>query len=769
MWRKKLRIRKLQSVLIIIIIMFSSLILSTATGIIISLDKPIDELAKQCDAPVMKVYPYDQREVENIKDKMEKIKGVDKINMLNIHEVKEKASFKDKEIEYNLFLVKYDKDIFKDHIKFITEKTDDLKDDECFISQGICSSVGIKKGDDITIDMGEKKIQYKVKGIYTDPYATNLMAVNDVLVGKIDSKLSLMKSLYVEGDKNTTAEQIINDYKSNNDKILNASVQTRDEYLSEGQLPMHTMGGILTGISCMFLIVSVLMIRFMIKSAVINDKMTISVYKSIGYSCKYIISIYMKLYMSLIAISSVIGAILSKMLIKHILEPNFKQIGVSNYSGGYYMQIASVLLIIIVSALTCYRTLKFIHKVSPVEVFNGEELSSTSSKKKKNSSAFSNLGFSSLGIALRNILRDKKNTLYIIITCFSTIFIMNFGYQSLKKVYTMRQDNDYWFGIDKSDLVLKSSNDDKYEDMLSALEKDSKVEKVVEQKTQFSNIAWKKGITNTDIALRIYDDYKDLSMDRAISKGRNPESAKEIGISVNVAKEAEKDVGDYIEVYINNKKVSFLITCIYQSYYDLGHECRVLKSAFTENNEDIKYDEISIYLKNKDDTEKFMEEYNDKFAGSGKIIKRTDKYSVIMDEICNPQKKAILPIGCMIILLGAINIFSIVSLKNLKNYKTNCIYKSIGYNSFHLIKSNVIYVSLIGVISLITAVPIVLMTYSKIMTLCLSFFGINQYPVDLNVKEILLYNLLLLLLYVLSAVLSSVKILKASATDLNRE
>lgn len=54
MWFSKLRIRKMQSFIIFLISLIVTLLISSAFGIMITLDKPMDSLVKECNSPILK-------------------------------------------------------------------------------------------------------------------------------------------------------------------------------------------------------------------------------------------------------------------------------------------------------------------------------------------------------------------------------------------------------------------------------------------------------------------------------------------------------------------------------------------------------------------------------------------------------------------------------------------------------------------------------------------------------------------------------------------
>jgi Na+-transporting NADH:ubiquinone oxidoreductase subunit NqrC len=68
MWLKKLRQRKLQSVLIFIIVFVCSILMTSSIVIMTSLQKPYKELSKDCDSPKVKLYPFEmpQKKLEQV-------------------------------------------------------------------------------------------------------------------------------------------------------------------------------------------------------------------------------------------------------------------------------------------------------------------------------------------------------------------------------------------------------------------------------------------------------------------------------------------------------------------------------------------------------------------------------------------------------------------------------------------------------------------------------------------------------------------------------
>ena len=84
--------------------------------------------------------------------------------------------------------------------------------------------------------------------------------------------------------------------------------------------------------------------------------------------------------------------------------------------------------------------------------------------------------------------------------------------------------------------------------------------------------------------------------------------------------------------------------------------------------------------------------------------------------------------------------------------------------------ANVCYVSLLAVVSILTAVPILLYLYPMIMKLTLgTMFGLLEYRVNYNMVHIILGNMAVFCLFMLSTFLSSGGIRKIHVRDLVME
>jgi putative ABC transport system permease protein len=333
----------------------------------------------------------------------------------------------------------------------------------------------------------------------------------------------------------------------------------------------------------------------------------------------------------------------------------------------------------------------------------------------------------------------------------------------------MKDNNDYWLGVDKCEVMIGVTDQEQYNKVQSIIKNDDRIKYYLSSNLDSTvTMRWKKGMPSTDMQGFVYDDF--TLADIPITKGRNPKAGNEIALSSKIAREKKKEIGDYIEVYLEGeKKLNLLITGIFQTYNELGDACRMTTAIYTDNNFEVNYNNFSIYLKDNENIDSFIKDIKKKAGSSGNVIPRTEAFSSIMNYIVAPQKKAILPVCLVVLIIAGINIFCIVLLKNASSEKINGIYKSIGYSTGHLILSNLYYVGIIAVVSVAVALPLTMVLYPGIMKTSLGMFGFIEYPVDYNLWHIAWTNITVLFIFVISTLLSSRSLKRVSVRDLIQE
>ena len=507
------------------------------------------------------------------------------------------------------------------------------------------------------------------------------------------------------------------------------------------------------------------MIRYMVKNMMLSDNKTIAVYKTLGYSNKVIIGIYLKLYTSLVFLGGVLGAFFSRLISDAFTRMNYNNLGVTGSGSVLTAGILCVTVIVIFSMLCVYLVVKKTKYIRPMEVF--QQTAIKAGKNLKGSKKI--ISFSPLSMALRMMNRDKKNTVIIVLTCIMSAYCVNFAATAFPMIQGMQEKNYYWIGFDKHDVSMEYTAIDGFDGFIEKVGAMEEVKRIIPTSTDEGlSLAWEPGMADTILSIMLYDSFEDIDM--SVLEGRNPRYSNEIAIGNMVAKQLNKHVGDYINVFFHgDKKVSLLICGTFQSFYDLGRSCRLLGSTFTEHGVEFSYSEASIYLKDGYKKEEFLVKANAEFNKQAKFIDRSLKYENIMNMITGPQMQSIGPFMVLALLLGGLNIVAIVYLKNKDSKKTYSIYKAIGYSSHHLMKVNLCYVFLISLGSLLVTIPLFIFAFPKMMVLAMSFLGFKEYVVTYDIGILVLSNLLALLVYLTSGLITSKSLYQNPISDLTCE
>jgi putative ABC transport system permease protein len=770
MWIKNFRHKKLQTVMIFLIIAICTILLSGSISILTSLEEPYHEFSKSCNAATAKVFPYVDREetIRKMGEQFLMLNNVRKVAYARSHYVNEPIFFNGKKAEIFTDLTEYNEEIFGSayYLEGSQAIVKTLANDECILPACISNEFNIHTGDQVTVQLVDREINYRVAGVFTDPYQTSTAFDSDILINKLPEVGSKI-NIYVYGHENVTGKQIEGAYREAYDGRLNGFMFTIEERTNNGLFVGRIIGAVFLSIGIIMLLVSGLMIRYMIRNLMITDAKSISIFKTMGYTSNDIMSLYMKMYFTVVTLACLVGIFCSVFVSDTILSSIFENMGQLKARNPLLSGIICYVMIVTFVISVIAFIIKKTRKIKPVHALNGMEYGGI--KKQKKYKGNSDLQFSPVGIAFRSFIREKRNAIGIIVTCIVTIFSVNFIVISLDVANSMKENNDFWIGVDKSDVMINITDSTDFEKVIDIVENDDRTDYLLRANYQTKvTMDWQKGMDETDMDAFVYDDYTITKL--PVSEGRNPKAGNEIAISTTMAKALHKSVGDYLKIYLNeNKSADMLITGLFQSYLQFGSVCRLITSAYEGNNCELTFNTLSVYLKNKTDIDSYLRDMKDKIGGSANVIRRTEQFSSIMDMIMKPQQKAIPPVAVLIIIIAGLNIFSIVYLKNMKSQKINGIYKSIGYTTWHLIYSNLYYVAAIALVCILITFPMSILTYSPILRLSLSMFHFMEYPVTIDLKHMIAANIAVFIIFISSTLASSRALLTASARDLVQE
>jgi len=173
-------------------------------------------------------------------------------------------------------------------------------------------------------------------------------------------------------------------------------------------------------------------------------------------------------------------------------------------------------------------------------------------------------------------------------------------------------------------------------------------------------------------------------------------------LSEQILKEANLDIGDYIDIKILGEEKSLLITGSYIGMMSNNYNMRMtLDVVPKEIRNSLNNLNLNITLKDKNDYEVFKNEYKDKYEVCSidtcpSVIVTTSK-SII--EIVIPVTTIIL-LG--ILLFSILNIVNLIIMNNTDNRINNAIMKSLGFSNIYILKRTLYRIMLLtGISSLV--------------------------------------------------------------------
>ena len=482
MWLKNFRNRKLQTLLIGIIVLLCALLLSTSMSILLSLKEPMEQLVEECQSADAVIYPNEKNDPEKVKAVAKRLEALDEVNKaicLSVHYVSEKMTSKDQEITTFTNLTKYDAEVFG-KIRCVEGNAEDfqnLQEGECIIPACISVDNNIMLGDTITLHLSEEEITYTVKGIYADIYATSNAFDNYILVKELPGQLSEQMMMRIYTVQGATEEQILDSYEETYGIALEGQMNTKENALESSLLAVQIMGGILLAIGVIMLFTCCLIINFVLRSIMASDAKTIAIYKTIGYDNRTIRNLYGKFYIVLTSVGVWLGVGSSVLVANQILNELFANIGMqANVKAGKTGLFIYVLILSLVLA-TVYLVTGHMKNMKPVHALGG--LSPTNTTKNQHFTGNYRFAFSPMGIACRMVMRDKKGAIGILFVAIVSVIGINFGLVSLDVALNMKENNDYWLGVDKSDIMIQVSSGATTEEIEEKLDKDANVLKAV--------------------------------------------------------------------------------------------------------------------------------------------------------------------------------------------------------------------------------------------------------------------------------------------------
>ncbi len=712
MWKKKIKQKKLQLILIAIILMVSSSIFALSMSFASTVSK----------------YTNDYYEGENIKDIIVQTYNDDVISKVESF-IKEK--------ETNEIDVRKTKGLTVDRQVFLEDENLDLGMASLIIYEGtkahpwdvvitkgekvttpskgtiwvsnlLADSKNLKIGDKLKIKDGDEYKYLTISALVNDSLVpSSFMGCNNLYISSddYDNFNGPIKSQYIGYDSSKEGNYVTSELISYIGDSIDGVIYDKWITIFAANAGSQITSAVGLSTAILIFIVSVVIIRFVLWNNILKEYKSIGVYKSLGFTSKQIRNIYLKSFgiVGIIAITA--GSFFSIWFINYLVKISIKYIGI--YGGGinnFSFIILTIVLMSFILISNIYLLLRRINKIKPVEAFR---IGVTSSKEKFKKSIIKDAS-SPMSMTINDIFKYKKQNI-IIVTVLSLVIYLSVFLVSVNYSMINMKDNAWnMFGLLQGDVTLDfPSGEASYDKALEEIKNDPRVLGVRECSFDVGKVAYldvsRYNIKNAQVITYLYDNYdNNQGFNVSIKEGRNPKNKNEIALSEQILKDANLDIGDYIDMKILGEERSLLITGKYIGMMSNNYSMRIILDVVPkEIRNNLNNLNINITLKDKNNYEEFKEDYKQKYEVCSidtcpSLITTTSK-SII--EIAIPVTTIIL-LG--ILLFSILNIVNLIIMNNTDNRRNNAIMKSLGFSNNYILERTLYRIMLLtGISSLV--------------------------------------------------------------------
>ncbi|MFJ8511851.1 FtsX-like permease family protein [Lysinibacillus xylanilyticus] len=712
--------RKIQNVLLAILIMLSTLLLATSVTIMMNTNNIFEKIHHDSNgAHQILTMGKDIHNPITVNNWWQEQQGVSASNLIPYRTL---SRFKAHGVEtQNLYLYMMNtpkKPFVVDRLTFSEGKNQDYPTKgTIWIPTSMAATSNISLGDAIEFNTGEKAFTLNVSGIVVDlpyggPFTTNARIwMNesdyykqfDTLIGSEQYMMALRFDDYQQSAK----------YWMEFEKFLNGpyleSKMEYEEIASFYLIINKIIGFLMIAFGVAMLFISLFIIGFSISDAILTNYKTIGVIKSLGLTSRKISATYVLQFALLSVVSIIPGLIISTILSRVIIESSL-----SYLKAGKHLMIIqdfriTMLLAVIIFAIVILTAFIYSNKtrhVEPVQAIKygmSEFANSKLNRRLNNSnrlSNFVNLPIQ-LQIGIKNITKNMKSSILIIVLTAITSAILVFSAVMLNSFISIKQNTPAW-GYDSSHVVVTVSNE-------AAFSK-QQFEQFLRSDERIKNHAWLDQFTGVlpnepNQPLNINVDTIEGSFEDAgyeTISGRYPVNKNEIALGINVAKALHKNLGDIVEVYIEGNQHHLIVTGIYQSIANMSNSARITADVIKVYNATYSASGASmINLVDETLSPQIVDEVNNKFKSSVTAVTQQKLLDAVFKEVIAVLMIPLSVTGILFIAVTFIIIFSVSRINVRKESGTYGIFKSIGMTSSTIrwsITSGILFLSALGTI-----------------------------------------------------------------------
>lgn len=726
--------KKIQNFLVGIIICLCVALCSASIGTLLNLD---DLYIKSCNKQKVshtilevnkKQYNYKQ-----LQKWFNSNQYVESTSSLAFYEIKSDIYNNTRKIEALANLVEYPAESINQDLLVIVEGEQKSNPEmgEVWVPTGFAYANDIRVGDELTFRAGDRPVTLKVSAIVVHPYfSTHYINPTRIWIGQgeissivpfsqcDDMLLSVRYSDYLRKD-NVWKE--FEDYLSDS---FGGGKQDFDTYSNTSTVTSKLVTQVMLGFAILITIIMILIISFMISNSMLSEYKTIGVYKSQGFSNGDIIWIYILHYMCLGFIAVPIGLIMSKGITNLIMANFVKAMGLidADLRMGLPMILTSVIILSAIFVVVLITSRK-VRKIKPIDAIRFGGVSKKDISKKIFAAKYLLRLPINLFISTKEILYDMKKTIFLCVMIVS-MTCMFFSANSVVTSIKMTVKDPSAIGLDNSEIWIINSETEysiSNDYLLKKILKNKDVKNAMPMRHMDMSSLKINNKSQPIMGIAFQGDMDQMGLVNI--EGRHPKTYNEISIAKVTSEETEKIIGDMIDIYIEGKKSTFLITGIYQTVSNFGRGYRIQFSAVEKISPNLEANFFAVDLKEGVDVDQVKLTLKKEVGELTQVILVDEYIGKTIQSLIISIANAMMTISFIIIIICFISIFNYVTLTFYEQRKNYGIYKVLGFSQKQIRWILVFRVQVITLVAIVLGFILMLLLAPKILNLLFKSFG----------------------------------------------
>lgn len=737
MWIHKLRKKKLQFTLIGIILFFASAIFSACLIFTVETSNYAADYYSKKNSPDLFVNVSRGAPAERLLAQAGNNKDFTRVATLDGRIVADKLMFGGRDITPGLFsfyaLPDYRAVSWKITPQTGIQNKTGPAPGEIWLPGVFADQKGIRTGDKITLQ-GTSNRTLTVSGLINDATCpSGMFGIYPFYVS--ESTLSSLKGgestvlLAINSKKDySDAETWLHNLPSSITSALFTSFNVSQLLLSFTMLTL-ILGSIGMLSAILIFVVSIVIIRFLIKNNLIKEYRSIGIYKAMGFTDRQIAGFYLKCYALVGAVGITLGSAVGL--------PVGYAVGttITRYIGGFRLSFTSVLLalggaaaLFMLLLLSVWQAHRRIRRITPVQAL---QIGISSSPKKLRRSLIPH-AFSPLATAINDVWKHRSFSVMFVLILTVSFYLSTFFISINYTVDHIAENTDVWFGTPRADYYVSGGLTP---EKIAAVQNDPAVlNSVYGSPFILASIKTEKNSYGADFnnsSVISWNDLSDRDFFNAIKIGRPPKYVNEIAVSSGTVKGSSIGIGDYITLTIGNSKKSYLVTGIYDNMVHTSKTIEMTDQSLKETGLPYRPASMAVKLKSGTDRAAFVARMkHDLGLTADRMQKDVKEPITAVEEIMNPVTVMLVTV---FITFSLLNIFNLLMTTQLDDRRKFGILKAMGFTNTYISLQNLFKTLLLSLLGAALAVTLHLTLSPFIFYSMMGIPGLVNSPQELTI------------------------------------